>query len=132
MENKENMMSLLDAVTTDFTPEEILLSGLQGIIAGTISMRRQQLGMSQKELAKKLNVRQSLVSRWENAETNFTLETLVRIASALDLKMQPPIVPQTPQVYSVGNSNVYPHPAAFGSWASASYKPVPDYDAKEN
>ncbi len=126
-----NTKDLLTAVSEGLSPEETLLAGLQGVIAGTISMKRQLLGMSQKDLAEKLGVSQGLVSRWEQADSNFTLETLVRIASALDLQMQSPIVPKAPKVYSVGQSNVFIHPAV-SSWQHNVFTPAQDYIAKEN
>lgn len=135
MANKKDMKDLLDSLSQNMTPEETLLAGLQGVIAGTISMKRQLLGMSQKDLAEKLGVSQGLVSRWERADANFTLETLVRIASALDLNMQSPIVPALPQTFSLGSSNVFQHPAAGQQWESRSYIPnveYDEYDAKEN
>ena len=44
---------------------------------------RKELGMTQKELAKKLRVKQSTVSRMERNEANLTLATLRRAAKAL-------------------------------------------------
>jgi len=44
---------------------------------------RKGLGITQKELAKRLRVKQSTVSRWEKTDANMTLSTLRRIAKAL-------------------------------------------------
>ena len=44
---------------------------------------RKELGMTQKELAKKLRVKQSTVSRMERNDANLTLATLRRAAKAL-------------------------------------------------
>jgi len=49
--------------------------------------------MNRKQFAEFMGVSQGLVSRWERGETNFTLETLVNIASKLGLEMQSPIKP---------------------------------------
>lgn len=46
---------------------------------------RKGLGVTQKELAKRLRVKQSTVSRWEKPDANLTLSTLRRIAKALDV-----------------------------------------------
>ncbi len=129
---KNDMESLFGGLTENMSAEEVALSALQGIIAAEISMRRQELGMSQKDLAEKLGVSQGLVSRWERAETNFTLETLVRIASVLDLNIQSPIVPRPPLVYSEGKSNLYVLPTPPESWNTESYVPSTNYIAKEN
>jgi DNA-binding transcriptional regulator YiaG len=44
---------------------------------------RKGLGVTQKELARRLRVKQSTVSRWERPDANLTLSTLRRIAKAL-------------------------------------------------
>ena len=44
---------------------------------------RKELGMTQKELAKRLRVKQSTVSRMERNDANLTLATLRRAAKAL-------------------------------------------------
>lgn len=47
--------------------------------------------MSQKDLAEKMGVKQSLVSRWESSECNYTIDTLVEIADALGLSVRCPL-----------------------------------------
>ena len=37
---------------------------------------RQDANMTQKEFAKKMGVTQAMVSKWESAEYNFTIETI--------------------------------------------------------
>ena len=46
---------------------------------------RKGVGVTQKELAKRLRVKQSTVSRWEKTDANMTLSTLRRIAKALEV-----------------------------------------------
>lgn len=117
MSNNEDMKALLSSLSAGMDAEELQLSVLQGLIAAEISLHRQKLHMSQKELAEKLNVSQALVSRWEKGECNFTLSTLVKICSALDLKMQSPIVPTPARVYSTGRSNIFALPV-HPNWSS--------------
>ena len=50
-----------------------------------------KIGKLQKELAEKMGVKQSLVSRWESGECNYTIDTLVEIANALKLSVQCPL-----------------------------------------
>ena len=45
---------------------------------------RKKKGVKQKELARKIGVTPSLVSQWEKGARNPTLDSLVRIAAALD------------------------------------------------
>lgn len=118
MKNEE-MNVLFSSLASSLDTEDLQLSVLQGLIAGEISMKRQELGMSQKDLADKLSVSQGLVSRWEKGETNFSLSTIVRIAAALGLSVQSPIVPSPPISYSLRNSNIINFSGA-NSWQSGS------------
>jgi ribosome-binding protein aMBF1 (putative translation factor) len=53
-----------------------------------IARLRAQRGLSQAELASRLNTSQSVVSRYESADyTNYNLETLRRLASALGAEL---------------------------------------------
>lgn len=119
MSDNTDLKALLSSLSANIDAEELQFSVLQGLIAAEISMRRQSLHMSQKDLADKLHVTQALVSRWENGDCNFTLSTLVKICSALDLKMQSPIIPTPARVYSSGKSNIFSFPAA-SRWNSSS------------
>lgn len=44
---------------------------------------REQRGLTQQELARRLSRPQSMVARWESGEHEFTLGTLARLAEAL-------------------------------------------------
>ena len=118
MKSPENMNEFLAHMTEDIAPEDIILASLQGAIAAEISMKRQELGWSQKDLAEKLGVTQGLVSRWERAETNFTLSTLVKLACVLGLEMQSPIIP-TSGTQRERTTNIYYFPEADAKLAIA-------------
>ena len=45
---------------------------------------RQDANMTQKEFAKKMGVTQAMVSKWESAEYNFTIETISHISEKLN------------------------------------------------
>jgi len=49
-----------------------------------IIRRRNELGLTQKELAKKANTTQSCISRIESGEHNVRLSTLINVAEALE------------------------------------------------
>ena len=93
MDDMNNFEKLLTSLADSISNEEFLLSSLQGDIAATIVSTRTAKGLSQKELADTLGVSQSLVSRWESGDANFTLQTLVKIAMTLDIKMRSPYCP---------------------------------------
>ena len=60
-------------------------------VAVIIQRQRKTKGYTQKDLAQKLGVSQSMVSKWENGEENITLATLVKIASALEITLYNPL-----------------------------------------
>jgi transcriptional regulator with XRE-family HTH domain len=49
-----------------------------------IALRRRQLGISQEELAFRMNTNQVQISRWEQSKNDPTTQTLLQIAKALD------------------------------------------------
>lgn len=57
-------------------------------IVSSIIRRRQELGISQRALAKQCGIPQSSVARIETLETTPRLDTLVKLMQALHLKLQ--------------------------------------------
>jgi len=95
--NMTGIDKLLDEFSEMLSEEEFVAGALKGVIAAIITIKRMEFGLSQKDLATKIGVSQGLVSRWEKGETNFTIETLVRIAEVLSIEMQCPYVIETKQ-----------------------------------
>lgn len=54
-------------------------------IGERIKKLRQENGLSQKELGKKLNVSQQMIGQWETGKSNPKIETLKRIADTLEV-----------------------------------------------
>lgn len=54
------------------------------LIKNRIALVRAAKGLSQRQLAERLGVKPSTVSRWERPDANLTLETLRKIAAAID------------------------------------------------
>lgn len=79
-------------LTELFTPEEIMAGDIQTQIAVSIQRKRKERNLSQKQLAEQLGVSQGMISRWENGEENLTIETIAKIAQALGMGMQNPLV----------------------------------------
>ena len=70
----------------DSLPEHRLHTALiRGAIAATIINKRHELGLTQKDFAKKCGVSQGMVSKWESAEYNFTIATLSELMSMLEI-----------------------------------------------
>lgn len=62
-------------------------------IADQILLRRKELGLTQKELAKKAGTTQTVISRIENVSVKPSLESLIKIADALDSAIRMDLVP---------------------------------------
>lgn len=83
--------SMQDWLFGGFSEEELLVEDILSDISSTIQKERKEKGMTQKELAKALNVSQGIISRWENGEENLTISTLAKIAIGLGLKLTNPL-----------------------------------------
>jgi transcriptional regulator with XRE-family HTH domain len=56
-------------------------------LAVALSEARKKAGLTQTQLAEKMGVPQSLISRWEHINHNHTLETLLKLCEATDAKL---------------------------------------------
>lgn len=106
MDTSDSMKTMISALALHLNDEETTLSALQSMIAAEITGRRIDMNLTQKDLAHLLNVSQSTLSKWESGETNFTLSTLVSIATKLDIELQSPFVSAPPKAYFAPFSNV--------------------------
>ena len=64
-------------------------------IADKIDARLHQLGISQKEFAKRMGTSEAAVSRWIGGGQNFTLSTLAKISHVLNT----PLISVTPDIH---------------------------------
>jgi len=83
----DNNTWLIDALSED----ERKTAEFTAQIAQSIQEHRRIQGLTQKQLAEKLGVSQAMVSQWEKGEENFTAATLVKISSALGVRLTNPI-----------------------------------------
>ena len=90
---KATLEDLVFALTKDMTASEMAKTALHIQIRQMIHDTRMTKGWTQKDLAEKMGVKQSLVSRWESGECNYTIDTLIDIADALGLSVQCPLKP---------------------------------------
>lgn len=65
-------------------------------IAGKVSERRAVMGMSQRELAELVGTTQSAIARLERGGRPPRIDTLLRIAEALDCELSVELVPRRP------------------------------------
>ena len=68
-----------------------IAAGLMIDITDNMYFRMQELGVTQKELAKRIGASQPYVSRMLNNGINMSLLTLSKMAVALDLDIEPPV-----------------------------------------
>lgn len=106
MDKSDSVKKMVSFFTDHLSTEETMLFVLQSMIAAEVTSRRVEMDMTQKDFAQLLNVSQSTLSKWESGETNFTLSTLVTIASKLDLEIQSSFVPKLPKAYPTSYNNI--------------------------
>lgn len=86
---------LLSALSADMSDEDLLYAGIAADIAYAITSKRIDSGLTQKEFADRLGKSQALISKWENADYNFTLKSLIEIAQKLDMKLDVRLTPNS-------------------------------------
>ena len=64
-------------------------------IADQVSARRRELGLSQRDLAARTGTTQSAIARLESGQRPPRIDTLLRIASALDAELVVELRPRT-------------------------------------
>ncbi len=78
---------LLNLFDETLSASDILAAKALAEVSGSIVSRRMEMGMTQKEFSKYLGVSQSMVSKWESTDYNFTVKALADIAAKLDLDL---------------------------------------------
>lgn len=73
---------------------------LLATVATRIRQERIKRGMNQKEFAKFMNVSQGMISKWESAEYNFTVDTLCEIFAKLDSRVSIQFAPHAPKSFN--------------------------------
>lgn len=84
---KTNLNELISAMSEQLSRSDIVAAEQLAKVSATITKRRLEMKMNQKDFAKFLGVSQSLVSKWESEDYNFTIETLAKICDRLDLNL---------------------------------------------
>ena len=76
---------LFDLFEDSLSPADVLSSKMMAQISTAITKERIKLGMNQKDFATHIGATQSLVSRWEHGDYNFSIRKIAEIASRLNL-----------------------------------------------
>ncbi len=106
---------LLTTLTEGIPADELEADILLADIAGKIAAERIKQGLSQQELADRLGVTQSQVSKMESGDNNFTIRRLVTIAHKLKMPLKilfgekPIMEQQTSSVCVSSKRSAYQH-----------------------
>lgn len=84
-EKKCNVNELLALFSDSITPADILAAKIMAQISTAITKERLKLRMNQAQFAQHINASQSLVSRWECGDYNFSVKKIAEIFAALNL-----------------------------------------------
>lgn len=79
---------------TELSKIDITYEKLMGKISGRIILERTKNHLSQEDLAEKLGVKQSLISKWESGDNNFTFLQVIKIFSKLGIDVDIVFNPQ--------------------------------------
>ncbi len=64
---------------------EVIEAHLIAKVVSTLISARAEKGMNQKQFAKYMGVSQAMVSKWETADCNFTLQSIAKICEKLNM-----------------------------------------------
>ena len=83
-------------------------------ISAFIINYRYKTGMTQKEFAKFMGVTQGMISKWESAEYNFSVESIAQIAEKLGVTVD---ITFTPEQEYLANARINSHYRQDTPWA---------------
>ena len=86
-ENVAGLDELFQLFDEKVTLADINASKYLGKISAAIVQRRIDLKMTQKEFAEYVDVSQSMVSKWESSDYNFTVKGLAEVAEKLNMEL---------------------------------------------
>ncbi len=100
--NECNLSELLSLFEETLDAADILTSKIMAQISTAITKERLKSHMNQSEFAKYINASQSLVSRWERGDYNFSIRKIAEIATALNLDVDFSLYKPNVQHYKSG------------------------------
>lgn len=103
---------LLNMFSDSLGPADVLSSKLMAQVSSAVTNERLRLQMSQQEFAGHIGVPQSLVSRWEHGDYNFSIRKISEIMAKLDLDVNFSIGPakEKRRIQKTGNGTLKSRP----------------------
>lgn len=105
--NFGDLTDLLSLFEDSISTTDIISSDCLANISSAIVKKRIELNLSQKEFAEKLNISQSMVSKWESSDYNFTIKTLAEIAVKLNMQLHVELSDYTSDNEQYTNATTY-------------------------
>ncbi len=131
MKKNPTMEELLSALTETMSAQDILAADIISSLSNAIAKRRIAMGLSQKELADQIGKSQSTISKWENGDLNFSIETLAEIAVKLELDLTVKLAAREPVQISSGYRSTRSKVVDFEKINSKSYNASDEFALKQ-
>ena len=103
MTNASNEM--FDFLSNYLSKSDVYATKVIAKISMFILKYRQEANMTQKEFAKKMGVTQAMISKWESAEYNFTVETIAHICEKLNTTFDIEFKPESEYLANIYSNN---------------------------
>jgi len=100
-----NHKEMFDFLSDYLSKSDVYAAKAIAKISMFILKYRQDANMTQKEFAKKMGVTQAMVSKWESAEYNFTIETIAHISEKLNTTFDIEFKPESEYLANSVNNN---------------------------
>lgn len=91
---KGNTKEMYEFISNYISKSDIYAASVIAKVSAFIINYRYKTGMTQKEFAKFMGVTQGMVSKWESAEYNFSVESIAQIAEKLECTFDIEITPE--------------------------------------
>ena len=112
------MDELFELFEDSLTSSDVLASKLMSQISTAITKERIKLGMNQNDFAEHIDVTQSLISRWEHGDYNFSIKKIAEIATKLNLDVNISISSLSSYDFIDGSDYVRMYPQTYTTYYS--------------
>ena len=111
---KGNTKEMYEFVSNYISKSDIYAASVIAKISAFIINYWYKTGMTQKEFAKFMGVTQGMISKWESAEYNFSVESIAQIAEKLGVTVD---ITFTPEQEYLANARINSHYRQDTPWA---------------